>query len=152
MKVCTLVFVVLAACVMSLAAENGPLMSALQPVDQPEVQEVMVVDGQGARQKRGLLLGTGLLGAGALGVGALGVGAGLVGAGLIGAKAGFIGGALASKAFHGRSYGGYGGGYGGYYGGGYGGGYGGYYGGGGYGHGGYGRAYRRVYVVEDPWC
>ncbi|KAJ8736257.1 hypothetical protein PYW08_006913 [Mythimna loreyi] len=148
MKVCTLVFVVLAACVMSLAAENGPLLSALQldPVEQPEVQEVMVVDAQGNRQKRGLLLGAGLLGAGALGVGALGVGAGLVGAGLIGAKAGFIGGAIAGKALsHGRSYGGYGGYYGGY-----GGGYGGYYGG--YGHGGYGGYRRRVYVVEDPWC
>ena len=57
MKVCTLVFVVLAACVASLAAENGPLMSALQPVDQPEAQEVMIVDAQGKRDKRGLLLG-----------------------------------------------------------------------------------------------
>lgn len=66
-----------------------------------------------------------LLGAALLGAGVIGAKAGLIGAGVIGAKAGLVGGALAAKALHGRSYGGYYGGYSGY--GGFGGGYG-YYG------------------------
>ena len=145
MRVYTIVFALLVAFVASMAAENGPLMAALQPVPVDDT-EVMVVQPQGVREKRSALLGAGLIGAGALGLGA----AGLVGAGLVGAKAGFVGGALAGGLLsHGRSYGGGYGGYGGYYSGGYGGHYGGY---GGYGYGGHGRVYRKVYLVEEPWC
>lgn len=59
MKLCTIIFGVLVACVASLAAENGPLLTILQPEDQQvqQVQEVMLVDPQGVRQKRSLLLG-----------------------------------------------------------------------------------------------
>ncbi|CAH4031257.1 acanthoscurrin-1-like isoform X2 [Pieris brassicae] len=135
-------FFVLVACAFSLAVENGPLMTALQPVQRPKRHIALL----GA--------GAGLLGAG-LAAGAVGLGAGV-----IGAKAGLVGGAIAATALRGRSYGGYGG-YGGYSGYGiYGHGYGGGYGYGGYapsyGHG-YDGGYRSyypttTYVVSDPWC
>ncbi|KAJ2948165.1 hypothetical protein O0L34_g9974 [Tuta absoluta] len=121
---------------------------------QQQVENTQMVPQQN-RQKRSLLLGG--LGAAALGAGIIGagaIGAGALGAGIIGAKAGFVGGALASKVFSGRSYGG---GYGGGYGYGHGGGYGGSY---------YAaapvyvehaapvvyRSYQPSYYVEDEWC
>ncbi|KAF9421451.1 hypothetical protein HW555_002666 [Spodoptera exigua] len=72
MRVYTIVFALLVAFVASMAAENGPLMAALQPVPVDDT-EVMVVQPQGVREKRSALLGAGLIGAGALGLGAAGL-------------------------------------------------------------------------------
>lgn len=55
MKVSIVVLGVLVACAVSLAAEAGPLLAALQP----ETREVVLVEPEHARTKRhGLLLGT----------------------------------------------------------------------------------------------
>ncbi|XP_053618585.1 larval cuticle protein F1-like isoform X2 [Plodia interpunctella] len=130
MKVVPVIVGILVACAVTLAAEHGPLLTALQPQD----QQVVVLHPQ-VREKRHLALGAlgiGALGAGLLGAGVLGAGA--LGAGVLGAKAlgaGVVGGALASSALSGRSYGGY-----------YGGGYSSY--GGSYG-------YPSSYIVEEDW-
>lgn len=55
MKLSTIIFGILVACVANLSAQNGPLLNALQPEDD-YVREVVVVEPQ-TRQKRSLLLG-----------------------------------------------------------------------------------------------
>lgn len=58
MRAYTIVFALLVAFVASMAAENGPLMQALQPVPVDDT-EVMVLQpqAQGVREKRSVLLG-----------------------------------------------------------------------------------------------